>query len=74
VEIQLEHNEDRYEATLDGKTTVEEHHSSVRSYNQKQAVDLYAAAGFEDIRMWKEFTTDPATEDDKLFTVIGVRG
>jgi ubiquinone/menaquinone biosynthesis C-methylase UbiE len=73
VETQLEHNEERYEVTLEGKTTTEEHPSSVRSYTQKQALDLYAAAGFEDVRVWKDFTTDPATKDDKLFTVIGVR-
>lgn len=34
---------------------------------------MHSAAGFADIRVWKNFTTETATEADKLFIVIGVR-
>ena len=56
VEAQLESGEYRYEVTLHGETIAEEHQKfspAVRSYTQEQAIDVYAAAGFADIRVWK---------------------
>ncbi len=76
VEAQLENAEYRYEVTLHGKTIAKEHQAffpETRSYTQQQAIDLYEAAGFEHVRVWRNFTTDSATRDDTLFTVIGVR-
>jgi ubiquinone/menaquinone biosynthesis C-methylase UbiE len=75
-ETQLEHCEFRYEVSLDGETLAEEHQRfspESRSYTQQQAVDLYTAAGFEDVRVWKATSTDPAAENDMSFAVIGVR-
>lgn len=76
VETQLEHVEFRYEVAMDGKVIQSENQRfspETRSYTQRQAIDLYSAAGFEEIRVLNEFTNQPATEDDKLFTVIGIR-
>jgi hypothetical protein len=76
IETQLEHVEFRYEVTVDGKTIEEETQRfspETRSYTQKQAIDLFTAAGFEEVRVSKGFERDRASEDAKLFTVIGVR-
>ncbi len=75
-ETQLQSDECRYDVILHGRTIKQEHHRSypaTRSYTQEQAIALYADAGLVNIRVWKNFTTEAATEDDKLFTVIGVR-
>ena len=74
-EAQFESAEYRYEVSLHGDILAEEKQTfapETRSYTQQQAVDTYAAAGFEGIRVWREFSTDPATDSDKLFTVLGV--
>jgi hypothetical protein len=76
TETQLEHCEFRYAVTLDGKTLAEEHQRfspESRSYTQAQAVELYVAAGFEEVEVWSGATTNPASEDDTSFTVIGIR-
>jgi hypothetical protein len=75
VETQLEHCEFKYEVALDGKTLEAEHQCfspESRSYTQQQAIDLFTAAGFEEISVYKAYTPEPATEDDLLFVVIGV--
>ncbi len=76
VETQLEYVEFRYEVTLDARRS--KRRTSVfspetRSYTQEQAIDLYTAAGFGQVRVSKGFERDRASEDDKLFTVIGVK-
>jgi SAM-dependent methyltransferase len=76
VENRLEHTEDRYEVRVDDQVTASEHHRrspATTWYTQAQAVALYEAAGFVDIRVFKEFSFEPAGEADTLFSVVGVR-
>ncbi len=76
-ETQMEHCDFRYEVSLDGETLEEElqrFSPESRSYTQQQAVELYTAAGFQDVRVWKATAMEPAAEDDTCFAVIGVRG
>jgi hypothetical protein len=73
---QLESTEDRYELLRDGEVIYTEEHSrspGVRWYNQQQAADLYRAADFTGIRLTREFTHEPASEEDNLFSVFGMR-
>src|SRR4030095_4655671 len=63
----LEHTVDRYEIIRDGKViSSEEHHQSpgTRSYTQEKAVELYRAAGFNDIQVFHDFTFDPVKPED----------
>jgi ubiquinone/menaquinone biosynthesis C-methylase UbiE len=75
-EQQLEHAEDRYEVVLNDQVIASEHHvrsPAVRWYTQAQAVDLYQAAGFTNIRMFSKFSHEPASDSDMLFSVIGTK-
>jgi ubiquinone/menaquinone biosynthesis C-methylase UbiE len=72
----LEHTIDRYEIIRDGKViSSEEHHQSpgTRSYTQEQAVELYRAAGFNDIQVFHDFTFDPVKPEDTIFCVLGFK-
>jgi SAM-dependent methyltransferase len=72
----LEHTEDRYELLRDGKVIEIEEHSrspATRWYSQPEAVDLYRAAGFTNIRVTRWFSEEPAVGDEGLFCVFGVR-
>lgn len=76
LDAQLEHTRDRYEVVRDGEvihTEEYEHNPGTRWYTQEQAVNLYRAAGFTGITLLKEFTREPATPDDSLFTILGTR-
>jgi ubiquinone/menaquinone biosynthesis C-methylase UbiE len=76
VPAQIEHTEDRYEVLRDGEVVATESHKrspAGRWYTQEQAVALYTAAGFTDIRVLKEFTFDPAGPAATLFCVLGTR-
>lgn len=73
---QLEHSEDRYEVSKDGVVLASEHHSrspAVRWYTQAQAVALYERAGFANVRVLSEFTRQPVTPTDTIFSVLGTR-
>ena len=73
---QLEHNEDRYELIKDGKVIASEHHlrsPATREYSQRQALDLYIRAGFVDLRVYKGFTHEQASEEDDIFVISGIR-
>jgi ubiquinone/menaquinone biosynthesis C-methylase UbiE len=72
----LEHTEDRYELLRDGEVIAEEHHSrspATRWYSQAEAVDLYRTAGFDEVRVTRWFSEEPATGDEGLFCVLGTR-
>ncbi len=76
-QAQLEHTEDRYEVSLDGVVLASEHHRrspATRDYTQSQAVQLYRLAGFAEIRLLSGFTTDPARDEDRIFSVVGEKG
>ena len=71
---QLEHTEDRYELLRDGDVIFTEDHvrsPGVRWYTQEEALALYREAGFEEIRMYKEFTWEAASTADDIFTLLG---
>lgn len=76
VENQLQHTEDRFEITRDGRLIASEHHQqspATRWYTQTEAVHLYQAAGFKNIQVFRDFDPEPASESDTDFTVLGVR-
>jgi SAM-dependent methyltransferase len=73
---QLEHEENRYEVLRDGEVIESEFHSRcpcVRWYWQPQALALFEAAGFTDVRMTATETENPATPDDNSFKIRGTR-
>ena len=73
---QLEHTEHRYEVIKDGKLIASEYHKrspATRQYSQKQALDLYIQAGFDDLQVRKGFTHQQASDMDEIFTISGVR-
>lgn len=70
-----EDSEDLYQVIVDGVVVAEERHSrapAVRSYTQEQARTLFEQAGLAEVRLFHEFTSDPAAPDDTLFTIVGV--
>jgi SAM-dependent methyltransferase len=72
----LEHTEDCYEVLVEGKVVQDELHRrspATKFYTQEQARAVYAAAGFERIQFFKEFTAQPAGPGDNLFTALGFR-
>jgi hypothetical protein len=74
VENQLEHTEDRYEIARDGQVLATEQHQrspAVRWYSQSEASALYEKGGFEEIQMFSEFTHEPASPKDTIFSVVG---
>jgi ubiquinone/menaquinone biosynthesis C-methylase UbiE len=73
---QLEHTEDRYEVSLNGEVIAAEHHRrspATRGYSQEQAVQLYRDAGFGDIRIYREFSFEPARAGDAIYIIVGTR-
>jgi len=73
---QLEHTETRFEASLDGEIVASEYHvrsPATRWYTQSQACDLYHHAGFTNLQMFSEFSHQPASEEDTIFSVVGIR-
>jgi len=75
-ETQLWHSEDRYEVVLNSEVVASEEHQrspAGRWYSQEQATQLYRDAGFGDIRLLSGFTQNPASAEDKLFCVLGVK-
>ncbi len=71
---ECEHTEDVYQKIIDGQVVMEELHQrspATRSYRQSQAKDLFEKAGFQNVRLFSEFTFDVVKSEDRLFTVIG---
>ena len=71
-----EHTEDLYQVVVDGEMVAAEHHRrspASRSYTQAEAHALFARAGFREIAVRRGFTAMAATEEDLLFTLIGIR-
>lgn len=74
VQDQLEHTETRYEVSLDGEIILSEYHSrspATRWYTQDQARELYQQAGFTDLEVYREFSHEPALEEDGIFSIVG---
>ncbi|HNB53592.1 MAG TPA: hypothetical protein PK530_16705, partial [Anaerolineales bacterium] len=74
---QLEHTTNRYDVLRDGEIIASETHvrsPATRWYTQPQALRLYTDAGFTNLQMFHEFTHEPATPDDTLFSLLGQKG
>jgi ubiquinone/menaquinone biosynthesis C-methylase UbiE len=70
---EYEHTEDIYQMIVDEKVTMEETYRrspATVSYNQTQVKALFKRAGFENVRLYSEFTFEPSKQDDTVFTVI----
>jgi hypothetical protein len=75
-ETQLQHNESRYEITLNEEMIASEYHQrspATRWYTQEQALNLYAVAGFTNTQMFKGATLEPASAEDTIFAISGVK-
>ena len=75
-DAQLEHTEDRYEVVRDGAVVATEEHRrspATRGYTHAQVRDLYAAAGFVDVRLFREWSPESAAADDPIVLVVGVK-
>ncbi|MCS6846164.1 MAG: class I SAM-dependent methyltransferase [Anaerolineae bacterium] len=72
--VQLWHSKDRFEVVRGDEVIDTENHErspAGRWYSQAQAVALYEANGFVNVRVTSEFTDAPAAEGDMLFCVWG---
>ena len=72
----LMHTEQRYEVELNGTVIAREEHRQspeTRWYSQAQMVELFSAAGFVDIQLFRGFTGEAATPEDRLFCALGVK-
>jgi ubiquinone/menaquinone biosynthesis C-methylase UbiE len=70
---QYEHTEDIYQMIVNEKVTAEEIYRrspATVSYSQTQVRTLFERAGFADIRLYSQFTFEPAKQDDNVFTVL----
>ena len=73
---QLEDTEDRYEVLVGGQVVQTELHDrspATRWYTQAQSLALCANAGFGDVCAARDFTFDPATPADRIWSVFGTR-
>ena len=73
---QLEDTEDRYEVVREGEIVASELYTrspATRWYTQEQAMHLYEETGFTNIRMLSEFSQVPASQEDTIFSILGVR-
>src|SRR5437667_756899 len=73
---QLESTEDRYEVLRDGAVIATEMHvraPATRWYTQQQALRLYEETGFTNIQIFKEFSEEPASAEETLFSIAGMR-
>lgn len=73
---QLEDTEDRYEAVRESEIITSEIYTrspATRWYSQEQAARLYDEAGFTNIRILSEFSQERATQEDTIFSILGVR-
>ncbi len=75
-ETRMEHTEDRYEAEVNGVIVASEEHRrspATRSYTQEQALTLYREAGFSNLQLYREFTQEPASGEDRVFSLCGIK-
>lgn len=73
---QLEHSETEYMVSVGGSVIGHERYVSspaTRGYTQEQAVQLYAEAGFTDIRVQRDFSFDPAPPMSPIFTIVATK-
>ncbi len=71
---ECERTEDLYQKIVEDKVVAEELHQrspATRSYSHSQARDLFEKAGFQNVRLFSQFTFDVVKPEDGLFTVVG---
>ncbi|HSM23523.1 MAG TPA: methyltransferase domain-containing protein [Anaerolineaceae bacterium] len=72
-ESECERTEDIYQLIIEDKIVKEEIHQrdpATRSYTQQQAKQLFSSAGFQNVKLYHEFTQEPVKDSDMLFTVV----
>lgn len=75
-EKRLQHTEYRYDVEVDGRVVASETHTNspdLTWYLVSEAVALLEGAGFVEVEAQSDFTTEPATDADTSYTVLGVR-
>lgn len=75
-ETKLEHTEDRYELLKEGEVVVSEEYRrspATRGYSLDQITKMMGVAGFREVRAVSEFSEEPASDDDSVFCVFGIR-
>lgn len=73
---QLEHTEDRYEIIRGGAVIATEtirRSPATRWYTHDEVRELYAAAGFVDLQLTREWSGEPASPGDTIVTAVGTR-
>jgi ubiquinone/menaquinone biosynthesis C-methylase UbiE len=73
---QLESTEDRYEVLRNGAVVATEMHvrsPATRWYTQQQALHLYEEVGFTNMQVFKEFSQEPASAEETMFSIVGMR-
>jgi ubiquinone/menaquinone biosynthesis C-methylase UbiE len=71
------HTDSRFEVELDGRVVATESHRRSpegRWYTQSEARSLFLDAGLTAVQLLRGFEAAPASADDRLFTVVGVKG
>lgn len=72
----LQSTRDRYEVLAGEEVLLTENHErspAARWYSLEEALELYSAAGFEDVRAARDFSREPAAPEDDLFVVVETR-
>lgn len=70
---ECERTEDIYQLIIEDKIVKEEIHQrdpATRSYTQNQVKQLFSSAGFQNVKLYHEFTLEPVKASDTLFTVV----
>jgi len=73
---QLRHNENRYELWENGQLVYTEMHRQspeLRNYSLSQLTAMLEKAGFTGVHTLSGFSSYPASEDDEVFSIIGMR-
>lgn len=75
-EKQQRHSEQRFEVELDGEVIAREERRQspeLRWYTPAQARALFEEAGFTQVQLFRGFELQPATDQDRLYSVLGVK-
>lgn len=72
----LQSTRDRYQVLAGEEVLLTENHERSPAacwYSLEEALELYSAAGFEDVRATRDFSREPAAPEDDLFVVVRTR-
>ena len=74
VPNRLQHTQDRYEVTREGEILETEFHEAspyLTWYLASEALALVENAGFVDVHTESDFTSEPATDADTSYVILG---